>query len=101
MVSARCRELETIPLVFAGICRRWLIKSAVRPNVTRLLDAAAAGDRQAAAERLSLGYNELRKVAAALMAAEAPGEGGTSSREIRANVIFRVLQSPTAVVTLI
>jgi ECF sigma factor len=50
--------------------------------VTRLLDAAAAGDRRAAANLLSLGYNELRKVAAARMAAQAPGEGVTGRREI-------------------
>jgi RNA polymerase sigma factor (TIGR02999 family) len=43
------------------------------PDVTRLLDAAAAGDRQAAADLLPLVYNELRRLAAARMAAEAPG----------------------------
>jgi RNA polymerase sigma factor (TIGR02999 family) len=42
-------------------------------DVTRLLDAAAAGDRHAAAEVLPLVYDELRKLAAARMAAEAPG----------------------------
>jgi RNA polymerase sigma factor (TIGR02999 family) len=42
-------------------------------NVTRLLDAAAAGDRRAAAELLPLVYDELRQLAAARMAAEAPG----------------------------
>lgn len=42
-------------------------------DVTRLLDAAAGGDRQAAAELLPLVYDELRKLAAARMAAEAPG----------------------------
>jgi len=42
-------------------------------DVTRLLDAAAAGDRQAAAELLPLVYDELRKLAAARMAAESPG----------------------------
>jgi RNA polymerase sigma factor (TIGR02999 family) len=41
--------------------------------VTRLLSAAAAGDRQAAAELLPLVYDELRRLAAARMAAEAPG----------------------------
>src|SRR5437763_16275824 len=41
-------------------------------DVTRLLDAAAAGDRQAAADLLPLVYDELRKLAAARMAAEAP-----------------------------
>ncbi len=43
------------------------------PDVTRLLDAAAAGDRGAAADLLPLVYDELRKLAAARMAAEAPG----------------------------
>src|SRR5438270_2290118 len=42
-------------------------------DVTRLLDAAAAGDRQAAADLLPLVYDELRKLAAARMAAEDPG----------------------------
>jgi len=42
-------------------------------DVTRLLDAAAAGDRKAAADLLPLVYDELRKLAAARMAAEAPG----------------------------
>jgi len=42
-------------------------------EVTRLLDAAAAGDRRAAAELLPLVYDELRRLAAARMAAERPG----------------------------
>jgi RNA polymerase sigma factor (TIGR02999 family) len=42
-------------------------------DVTRLLDAAAAGDRQAAADLLPLVYDELRKLAAAHMATELPG----------------------------
>ena len=42
-------------------------------DVTRLLEAAEAGDRQAAADLLPLVYDELRKLAAARMAAEAPG----------------------------
>ena len=41
-------------------------------DVTRLLDAAA-GDRRAAAELLPLVYDELRKLAAARMAAEPAG----------------------------
>lgn len=43
------------------------------PDVTQLLDAAAGGDRRAAADLLPLVYDELRKLAAARMAAEAPG----------------------------
>ena len=42
--------------------------------VTQLLDAAAAGDPAAAAELLPLVYGELRKLAAARLAAEAPGQ---------------------------
>ena len=42
-------------------------------EVTRLLEAAAEGDRKAAADLLPLVYEELRKLAAARMAAEAPG----------------------------
>ena len=41
-------------------------------DVTRLLDAAAAGDPKAAAELLPLVYDELRRLAAARMASEAP-----------------------------
>ena len=42
------------------------------PDVTQLLDAVAAGDRKAAADLLPLVYDELRKLAAARMAAESP-----------------------------
>jgi RNA polymerase sigma factor (TIGR02999 family) len=42
-------------------------------DVTRLLDAAAAGDPRAGADLLPLVYTELRKLAADRMAAEAPG----------------------------
>jgi RNA polymerase sigma factor (TIGR02999 family) len=42
-------------------------------DVTRLLDAVAAGDRQAAAKLLPLVYDELRQLAAARMASEASG----------------------------
>jgi len=41
--------------------------------ITHLLDSAAAGDRQAAAQILPLVYEELRKLAASKLAAEAPG----------------------------
>ena len=41
-------------------------------DVTLLLEAAAAGDRKAAADLLPLVYDELRKLAAARMAAESP-----------------------------
>jgi|SRR5262245_2339791 len=39
-------------------------------EVTRLIDAAAAGDRRAAAELLPVVYDELRRLAAARMVAE-------------------------------
>jgi RNA polymerase sigma factor (TIGR02999 family) len=42
-------------------------------DLTHLLNAAAAGDRRAAADLLPLVYDELRKLAAARMTAEAPG----------------------------
>jgi RNA polymerase sigma factor (TIGR02999 family) len=42
-------------------------------DVTRLLDAAAAGDRRAAAELLPLVYAELRRLAAARLAGEKAG----------------------------
>jgi RNA polymerase sigma factor (TIGR02999 family) len=42
-------------------------------DVTRLLERANHGDRQAAAELLPLVYEELRKLAAGRMAQEAPG----------------------------
>ena len=42
-------------------------------DVTRLIDAAAGGDRQAAADLLPLVYDELRKLAAARLAAEPAG----------------------------
>lgn len=53
------------------------VNSAGMSDVTRLLDAAAAGDSAgdsaAVADLLPLVYDELRKLAAARMAAEAPG----------------------------
>jgi RNA polymerase sigma factor (TIGR02999 family) len=42
-------------------------------DITRLLDAAAAGDRHATIQLLPLVYDELRKLAAARMAGEAAG----------------------------
>jgi RNA polymerase sigma factor (TIGR02999 family) len=42
-------------------------------DLTRLIQAAQYGDRQAAADLLPLVYDELRQLAAARMAAEAPG----------------------------
>ena len=49
-------------------------KMAVMADITQILAAIEAGDRQAAAELLPLVYDELRKLAAARMAAEASGQ---------------------------
>src|SRR5437588_367501 len=43
------------------------------PDLTHLIEAAQKGDHRAAADLLPLVYDELRKLAAARMAAEAPG----------------------------
>ena len=43
-------------------------------DITRLLDAATAGDPKAAADLLPLVYDELRKLAAARLAQEKPGQ---------------------------
>ena len=43
------------------------------PDVTHLLDKAASGDREAAADLLPLVYDELRRLAAARLADEKPG----------------------------
>jgi RNA polymerase sigma factor (TIGR02999 family) len=43
-------------------------------DVTRLLEAAGAGDHRAAAQLLPLVYDELRQLAAARMASERPGQ---------------------------
>jgi RNA polymerase sigma factor (TIGR02999 family) len=48
-------------------------KRADMPPMTRLLEAAQQGDQQAAAELLPMVYHELRRLAAAQMAQEKPG----------------------------
>jgi RNA polymerase sigma factor (TIGR02999 family) len=48
-------------------------KRADMPPMTRLLEAAQQGDQQAAAELLPMVYHELRRLAAAKMAQEKPG----------------------------
>ena len=58
---------------FQWFCRSHLLHSIVMSDVTRLLEAAAAGDREAAADLLPLVYDELRQLAAARLAAERPG----------------------------
>ncbi|MDX2037543.1 MAG: ECF-type sigma factor [Isosphaeraceae bacterium] len=49
------------------------MESSDPSEVTRLIEAARSGDRRAAAEILPLVYDELRRLAAARMASEAPG----------------------------
>lgn len=44
------------------------------PDLTRLLESANRGDKQAAADLLPLVYDELRQLAAAKMAHEKPGQ---------------------------
>ena len=61
-------------MVFTYVCRQLRLHSAGMSEVTRLIDAAAAGDPHAAADLLPLVYDELRKLAAARMAVEAPGQ---------------------------
>src|SRR5262245_33327102 len=52
-------------------------------EVTRLLEAANAGDRKAAADLLPLVYDELRRLAAARMASESPGHTRVPARSRR------------------
>ena len=52
--------------------RRGILTSV--PDVTEVLNAIQRGDRQAAAELLPLVYDELRKLAAARLAVEKPGQ---------------------------
>jgi RNA polymerase sigma factor (TIGR02999 family) len=49
------------------------VYSFVMSEITHLMDAAASGDRKAAAELLPFVYDELRNLAAARMAVENPG----------------------------
>lgn len=50
------------------------LHSAIMSDVTRLLDAATAGDPAAAADLLPLVYDELRKLAAVRLSEERPGQ---------------------------
>jgi RNA polymerase sigma factor (TIGR02999 family) len=64
-------------------------------NVTRLLDAAAGGDRQAAAEILPLVYAELRRLAAARLASEPSGGGITLQPTALVHEAYLRLVGPT------
>src|SRR5438045_1401892 len=61
-------------LVFRWFCREKLIHSVGMADVTQILSAIEAGDPHAAAELLPLVYDELRKLAAARLAKEKPGQ---------------------------
>ena len=58
----------------AGDGREPGVNSVGMSDVSRLIEAAAGGDRKAAAELLPLVYDELRQLAAARMAEEKPGQ---------------------------
>ena len=60
-------------MLFDGTPVHGRVRSLGMADVTHLLSAAAAGNPKAAAELLPLVYDELRKLAAARMASEAPG----------------------------
>jgi RNA polymerase sigma factor (TIGR02999 family) len=69
----RPAELLTLAILslYPAVCGVGILTSM--SDVTRLLEAVAAGDRRAAADLLPLVYDELRKLAAAKMTAEKPG----------------------------
>ena len=60
--------------IFAFIRGLLLLHSADMSDVTRLIDAAAAGDANAAADLLPLVYDELRRLAAQKLVQEKPGQ---------------------------
>lgn len=59
---------------FQVVGRSMAVTLASMSDVTRLLDAAASGDHQAAADLLPAVYDELRKLAAAHLANEPSGQ---------------------------
>jgi RNA polymerase sigma factor (TIGR02999 family) len=63
---------KSLSRIFPFPRRRRRLFSPHMSDLTRLLNAAAAGDRRAAAELLPLVYDELRTLAAARMSAERP-----------------------------
>jgi RNA polymerase sigma factor (TIGR02999 family) len=68
-LSGRHEGASSSRLLACGIS--WWLKAM--NDVTRILSAIEQGDRQAADQLLPLVYDELRKLAAARMAAEKPG----------------------------
>src|SRR6476469_6041518 len=70
----------------AGVC-------SGMTEVTRLLDGAVAGDKQAAAAVLPVVYDELRKLAAGHLAREAPGQTLTATALVH-EAYLRLVASP-------
>lgn len=73
-----CREVDlsefrVIPDRFRVASRQGAVTLGGMSDITQILNAAAAGDRKAAADLLPLVYDELRKLAAAKISAETPG----------------------------
>jgi RNA polymerase sigma factor (sigma-70 family) len=64
-------------------------------EATRILDAAARGDPQAAAQLLPLVYDELRRLAAARLAREQPGQTLDATALVH-EAWLRLVQSPLA-----
>jgi RNA polymerase sigma factor (TIGR02999 family) len=73
-VRAGILSWEVAPTVAIGKGKGRQVQSADMTDVTRLLDAAAAGDPRAAEDLLPLVYAELRRLGAAQMAREKPGQ---------------------------
>src|SRR5688572_14054416 len=71
------RAMSTSGVVATGACLRLAGAAGMlerMSDVTLMLHAAASGDRQAAADLLPIVYDELRRLAAAKMAHEKPGQ---------------------------
>ena len=68
-----CLRLRQFSSAGGALSNSEPVDSVVMPEIADLLDGAAAGDRRAAAQILPLIYDELRRLAAAKMAAESPG----------------------------
>jgi RNA polymerase sigma factor (TIGR02999 family) len=60
-------------IIVVGSAQRGDVRLAVDTNVTALLARATAGDEQATNELFPLVYEELRRLAASLLASERPG----------------------------
>jgi len=65
------------------------------PDVTRILQSIEAGDPQAADELLPLVYDELRKLAAAKMAHEQPGQTLQATALVH-EAYLRLVESPAS-----